>query len=243
MPRCKAPASVLASDGNGVSSPSGSSRTKSLFEQALDLCATSAEREKVQRLAVRLQLSENASEWIVLVLHAEGRDIFEVSGEKALAAFTEQLDRIESAAPGARLGPDRSAAPAERKAGDGARYQPAGSGVDGGRGDDCGVRGRGGAVRYGRGDLRADSGGVRVRGGVDAWLCGAGAAHWQTELTRENDISQDVRLVRAGAAWRRPRSGCGRRNRAYTRCSYGGHVDALGSESKARTSWKLMKKT
>jgi hypothetical protein len=61
-----------------------SSSAKSLFEQALDLCQTSAEREKVQRLAVRLQLNENASEWIVLVLHAEGRSIFGDHREKAL---------------------------------------------------------------------------------------------------------------------------------------------------------------
>jgi hypothetical protein len=72
-----------------------SSATRSLFEQALDLCETSAEREKVQRLAVRLQLNENASEWIVLVLHAEGRGIYGDRGQKALASFAETLDRME----------------------------------------------------------------------------------------------------------------------------------------------------
>jgi hypothetical protein len=92
----------LASEAgrNGVTS----SATRSLFEQALDLCETSAEREKVQRLAVRLQLNENASEWIVLVLHAEGRNIFGDHGDKTLAGIEQRLDDMAKRKPVATAG-------------------------------------------------------------------------------------------------------------------------------------------
>jgi hypothetical protein len=93
MPRLKTPcavsASALASElaQNGVS-------TTSLFEQALGLCVTPAEREKLQRLAVRLHLDENAQEWAVLVLHAEARGLFDTL-EQRRVDFAAQNERID----------------------------------------------------------------------------------------------------------------------------------------------------
>lgn len=49
---------------------------RTLFERCLDLCSSHAEREKLRSLAVRLHLGESASEWAILLLHAEGRGLF-----------------------------------------------------------------------------------------------------------------------------------------------------------------------
>jgi hypothetical protein len=49
---------------------------RSLLQRCLDLCSSQAEREKIRSLAVRLHLSESASEWAILLLHAEGRALF-----------------------------------------------------------------------------------------------------------------------------------------------------------------------
>jgi hypothetical protein len=68
--------------------------TTSLFEQALSLCVTADEREKLQWLAVRLHLDENAQEWAVLVLHAEARGLFDTV-EQRRVDFAAQNDRIE----------------------------------------------------------------------------------------------------------------------------------------------------
>ena len=86
---CAVSASALASElaQNGVS-------TTSLFEQALGLCVTPAEREKLQRLAVRLHLDENAQEWAVLVLHAEARGLFDTL-EQRRVDFAAQNERID----------------------------------------------------------------------------------------------------------------------------------------------------
>lgn len=56
--------------------PVGGTPERSLFEHCLDLCSSQAEREKVRSLAIRLHLSETASEWAILLLHAEGRALF-----------------------------------------------------------------------------------------------------------------------------------------------------------------------
>jgi hypothetical protein len=66
---------------------------RSLFERCLDLCSSGAEREKIRALAVRLHLIESASEWAILLLHAEGRALF---GPRAQpAAITPRPPRIE----------------------------------------------------------------------------------------------------------------------------------------------------
>jgi hypothetical protein len=67
---------------------------KSLFEEALGLCVTAEEREKLQRLAVRLHLDENAQEWAVLVLHAEARGLFDTV-EQRRVDLAAQNDRID----------------------------------------------------------------------------------------------------------------------------------------------------
>ncbi len=54
----------------------GAPPVRSLFELCLDLCSSQAERERVRSLAVRLHLNESASEWAILLLHAEGRALF-----------------------------------------------------------------------------------------------------------------------------------------------------------------------
>lgn len=93
MPRLRQPCAVSASVLASEFSPNGVS-TKSLFEQALGLCLTADEREKLQRLAVRLHLDENAQEWAVLVLHAEARALFDTVGQRRvdLAAQNDRID-------------------------------------------------------------------------------------------------------------------------------------------------------
>lgn len=69
-------------------------RERSLFERCLDLCSSQAEREKIRSLAVRLHLSESASEWAILLLHAEGRALFG-PGQKATPGGPSPQPRIE----------------------------------------------------------------------------------------------------------------------------------------------------